>query len=80
MSVIFEKASVWNPYDVVLVERRTPRRYDNKGRLVLLDSESGSAGATGQMRGSDGPEKGDKDQLVEDTRQGRIARASDKEG
>lgn len=34
MSVIFEKASVWNPYDVVRIEKRTPRRYDLQGNLL----------------------------------------------
>ncbi|EIN08312.1 sugar transporter STL1 [Punctularia strigosozonata HHB-11173 SS5] len=34
MSAIFEHASVWNPYDVVRIEKRTPRRYDTKGRLL----------------------------------------------
>ena len=38
MSAIFEKASVWNPYDVVRIEQRTPRRYDRKGRPLALDS------------------------------------------
>jgi hypothetical protein len=42
MSTIFEKASVWNPYDVVRIERRTPRRYDRHGRLMALDEEAGS--------------------------------------
>ncbi|UZJ51037.1 hypothetical protein CBS101457_000357 [Exobasidium rhododendri] len=37
MSAIFEQASVWNPYDVVRIEQRTPRRYDTKGRLLALD-------------------------------------------
>jgi sugar porter (SP) family MFS transporter len=34
MSMIFEHASVWNLYDVVRIEQRTPRRYDKKGRPV----------------------------------------------
>lgn len=34
MSAIFEKASVYNPYDVVRIENRTPRRYDTQGRLL----------------------------------------------
>lgn len=38
MSDIFEKASVWNPYDVVKIERRTPRRYDEKGRPIGFDA------------------------------------------
>jgi hypothetical protein len=38
MSAIFEHASVWNPYDVVRIEQRTPRRYDTKGRPIVLDS------------------------------------------
>ena len=38
MSAIFEHASVWNPYDVVRIEKRTPRRYDAHGRPLFLDS------------------------------------------
>lgn len=34
MSYIFEQASVYNPYDVVRIEKRTPRRYDKQGRLL----------------------------------------------
>ncbi|PWN31699.1 sugar transporter STL1 [Meira miltonrushii] len=34
MSFIFEKASIYNPYDVVRIEKRTPRRYDKQGRLL----------------------------------------------
>lgn len=34
MSAIFEKASVVNPYDVVLIEKRTPRRYDKQGHIL----------------------------------------------
>ena len=34
MSAIFEKASVYNPYDVVRIERKTPRRYDESGNLI----------------------------------------------
>lgn len=34
MSYIFEQASVINPYDVVRIEKRTPRRYDKQGRLL----------------------------------------------
>lgn len=38
MSAIFEQASIWNPYDVVKIEQRTPRRYDTSGRLLALDN------------------------------------------
>jgi hypothetical protein len=37
MDAIFEQASVWNPYDVVKIEKRTPRRYDTKGRPLQLE-------------------------------------------
>lgn len=35
MSFIFEKASVWDLHDVVRIEKRTPRRYDKKGQLMV---------------------------------------------
>lgn len=38
ISAIFEHASIYNPYDVVRIERRFPRRYDTKGRLLAVDS------------------------------------------
>lgn len=48
MSAIFEQASVWNPYDVVRIEKRTPRRYDEKGRPIgfddMLGNETGLGG------------------------------------
>lgn len=34
MSYIFEQASIYNPYDVVRIEKRTPRRYDKQGHLL----------------------------------------------
>ena len=33
MDEIFARASIWNPFDVVCVERDFPRRYDAKGRI-----------------------------------------------
>ncbi|EIN08311.1 general substrate transporter [Punctularia strigosozonata HHB-11173 SS5] len=42
MSEIFEHASVWNPYDVVQIERRTPRRYDADGCLLARRASSPS--------------------------------------
>lgn len=50
MSDIFEKASIYNPYDVVRIEKRTPRRYDEQGRPIGFDAmfaEHGLAGADG---------------------------------
>jgi len=44
MDAIFEQASVWNPYDVVRIEKRTPRRYDTKGRLLVLDDNNAENG------------------------------------
>lgn len=44
MSAIFEKASIWNPYDVVRIEKRTPRRYDEQGRPIGFDSMLAEAG------------------------------------
>ncbi|MCO5613567.1 hypothetical protein L7F22_067844 [Adiantum nelumboides] len=41
LSGIFEKASTRNPYDVVRIEQRTPRRYDEKGQLLISDEELG---------------------------------------
>ncbi|PWN31539.1 putative sugar transporter [Meira miltonrushii] len=41
MSGIFEKASTRNPYDVVRIEQRTPRRYDKQGQLLVSDEELG---------------------------------------
>lgn len=36
MDAIFEQASKINPYDVVRIERRTPRRYDRHGHPIVL--------------------------------------------
>lgn len=33
MDLIFAKSSCWNPYDVVRIEKETPRRYDRQGNL-----------------------------------------------
>jgi len=38
MSAIFEQASIYNPYNVVRIEQRTPRRYDTKGRPLTMDA------------------------------------------
>lgn len=37
MDDIFSMSSKWNPYDVVRVERLTPRRYDQHGVLLALE-------------------------------------------
>ncbi|CAO1622743.1 unnamed protein product [Sympodiomycopsis kandeliae] len=39
MSAIFEKASIYNPYDVVRLEKRTPRRYDKRGQLLVNEND-----------------------------------------
>lgn len=47
MDEIFARSSKINPFDVVLVERATPRRYDKHGRPIglLEDVESNNANA-----------------------------------
>lgn len=60
MSAIFEKASIYNPYDVVRIEQRTPRRYDTKGRPLILDNnqeENGFTTAHEKGASSSEPEK-----------------------
>ncbi|PWN45582.1 general substrate transporter [Ceraceosorus guamensis] len=44
MDAIFAKSSYINPYDVVLQEQKTARRYDEHGRPVALDSILAEAG------------------------------------
>ncbi len=46
IDVFFEKASKVNPYDVVRIARKTPRRYDERGNLIDADvrAEHGFAG------------------------------------
>ena len=46
MSAIFAHSSKINPYDVVLKEKHTPRRYDKQGHLINddLDIVSGLNG------------------------------------
>ena len=36
MDHIFARASKINPYDVVLIEKRTERRYDHQGKPIAL--------------------------------------------
>ncbi|KDN36511.1 sugar transporter STL1 [Tilletiaria anomala UBC 951] len=44
MDEIFARASKTNPFDVVLIERRTPRRYDKHGKpIALLDDVEDNA-------------------------------------
>lgn len=45
MDDIFSRASKVNPFDVVLIERKTPKRYDSKGRPIglLADMEENAA-------------------------------------
>lgn len=38
MDGIFAQASMINPYDVVRIEKNTPRRYDKSGRLLDMDN------------------------------------------
>lgn len=35
MDGIFAHASMWNPHDVVKIEKKTPRRYDTKGQRIV---------------------------------------------
>ncbi|CEH15675.1 sugar transporter stl1 [Ceraceosorus bombacis] len=44
MDAIFAKSSYINPYDVVLQEQKTARRYDEHGRPVALDAILAEAG------------------------------------
>lgn len=38
MDGIFAQASMWDPYDVVRIEKRTPRRYGTDGKLLDADN------------------------------------------
>ena len=59
MSVIFEKSSVWNPYDVVRIEKRTPRRYDLQGNLLdpTVQIENGFEESVEEAAGGSAAEK-----------------------
>lgn len=56
MDGIFARASMWNPYDVIKIEKKTPRRYDTKGRMLELDNVLSEEGI--EKKGS----KGEKNQ------------------
>lgn len=38
MDAIFARSNPLNPYDVVKIERETPRRYDKAGRPIAIDA------------------------------------------
>lgn len=59
MSAIFEQASVWNPYDVVRIEQRTPRRYDANGKIIALDHNLGNENGFDE-KGTSSPSKEEK--------------------
>lgn len=66
MSAIFEKASVWNPYDVVRIEQRTPRRYDVNGKIIKLDENLADENGFEEKHGSS-PSKEEKSRGALDT-------------
>ena len=68
MSEIFEHASVWNPYDVVRIEQRTPRRYDAKGRPLLTDSSLAENGYGAEEKKDAHLEKSGSNGVAEETR------------
>lgn len=46
MDGIFAQASMLNPYDVVRIEKNTPRRYDTSGNLLAYDNMLSEEGKT----------------------------------
>lgn len=73
MSVIFERASIWNPYNVVRIERKTPRRYDTKGKLIVLDLVSDNTDTTVMPKSSTEKKNG---RMMEDTRMRNVTNSA----
>lgn len=67
MSAIFEQASVWNPYDVVRIEQRTPRRYDVNGKIIKLDEKLADENGF-EDKNASSPNREEKSQGALDTR------------
>lgn len=59
MSAIFETASIYNPYDVVRIEKRTPRRYDKSGNLLTAVGGSNEHGFGSDDDGAAQEKRGD---------------------